>query len=382
MLEILSGTNLITIASGNSSSSGLLVFDGTLVVGGGYTRTTGGGYARTMNGSLIITNGVLDLSTTSELLNAFYGTCKTTVNDNGVLNLNILRIAQNREEGRPQPGENYINVNTGGTIRLARFHVDSDTYSHGGVNFNGGTLIAKYSTSNFMLVTHTNYADIFFTVCEGGAVIDSNGFDIGGRQELYSGAASDGGLTKKGAGTFTLYHTNTYNGVTSVEGGTLVLDVDNTLLSENTALVSSNAVLDVNDRTQTLAKIGGGGTVTNNSGLTVTGTVAPGDTGSCGTLTLTESCPLSGTLAVDVNADGSGDRLHVQGDLDLSSLALNVADTDLLAKYKRYTVASCTGTLSGCFTSDNLPSIWIVRYIPANKEVQLLYNAGTMILAK
>jgi autotransporter-associated beta strand protein len=378
-MDILSGTNLVTIASGGVASSGFLVYGGTLVVGGGYTRTTGGGYAATKNGSLIITNGVVNLNTVNELLNAYAGTGNTTVSDSGTLELGTLRISQ----AGGSPDANIVNVNTGGTIRLHRFYVDEKTTSRGRVNLNGGTLVAKSSRSDFMLATHSNYpAYISFMVREGGAVIDSNGFNIECRQELYSGAASDGGVTKKGTGTFILNHTNTYTGVTSVEGGTLVLGVNNTLLPDNTVLVSSNAVLNVNNTSQALAGIGGSGTVSGNSGLTVTGTVAPGDAGSFGTLTLAASCPLSGTLSVDVGSDGSGDRLHVQGDLDLSNLALDVVDPGLLAKYKRYTVASCTETLSGNFTAVDLPSPWYVTYSPASKEVQLVYNAGTLILVK
>lgn len=378
--SILSGTNEVTIASGGVASSGFLVYGGMLVVGGGYTRTTGGGYAAIKNGSLTITNGVVNLSTVAELLNAYSGTGNTTVSDSGVLDLQTLRISQNSNAG---PDSNVINVNTGGTIRLLRFYVDSKTSARGRVNLNGGTLVAKSSRSDFMMSTHSNYtAYIFFTVREGGAVIDSNGFTVDCKQQLYSGAVADGGLTKKGTGMFSLNHTNTYNGVTSVEGGTLVFGQDNTLLPDNMVLVSSNAVFNVNGKTQTLAGIGGGGTISNNSGLTVTNSVAPGDAGSCGTLTLAESCSLSGTLTVDVNIDGSGDRLHVQGDLDISDLALDVMDTDLLTKYNRYTVASCTGTLSGTFNSDNLPSAWLLHYYPASKEVSIVYNAGTMILIR
>ncbi|MDD2600553.1 MAG: hypothetical protein PHO37_15230 [Kiritimatiellae bacterium] len=170
--------------------------------------------------------------------------------------------------------------------------------------------------------------------------------------------------------------------MTSVEGGTLVLGVNNALLPENTVLVSSNATFNVNNKTQVLAGIGGSGVVSGNSGLTVTGMIAPGDTGSYGTLTLSESCALSGTLLVDVGSDGSCDRLHVGGDLDLSNLALGVVEPMLLAKYKHYTVASCTGTLSGNFIADDLPSAWLVRYIPANKEVQIVYNSGTLIIVR
>jgi autotransporter-associated beta strand protein len=234
-----------------------------------------------------------------------------------------------------------------------------------------------------MGIANTNwYSGVFFTVREGGAVIDSNGFSIDSKMPIYSGAANDGGLTKRGVGTFTLSNTNMYNGVTSVEGGTLTLGLNNALPPGNTATVSAGALLDVNGKTQTLAVLGGGGTVTNLSALTVTDTLAPGDAGVCGTLRL-EGMPVLGggcVLAVDVTEEGAADRLHVVGDLNLSALSLSVADTGLLGKTNRYTVASCTGTLTVPFASEgNLPPRWIVRYDTVAKTAALVYDFGTLI---
>lgn len=106
-----------------------------------------------------------------------------------MLDLGTLRISQNGGS----PDNNVVNVNTGGTIRLARFYMDEKTTSKGRVNFNGGTLVASESRGDFMGIVHSNwFGGIFFTVREGGAVIDSNGFTIdaadlqrgGGRRRL------------------------------------------------------------------------------------------------------------------------------------------------------------------------------------------------------
>ena len=58
-------------------------------------------------------------------------------------------------------------------------------------------------------------------VKDGGAIIDSNGFDVTIAQPLVAGGT--GGLTKNGAGTVTLSGANTYTGATTVNAGTLVL---------------------------------------------------------------------------------------------------------------------------------------------------------------
>ena len=379
-VQMLSGTNQITAASGSVQGTfGLYVNNASLLVGGGLLKTTGGGYVTTTGGSLIITNGVVDFNSVGELLSAYAGSGNVTVSGSGMLDLQTLRISQNAG----LPDNNVVNVNTGGVIRLLRFYIDAAGVQKGRVNFNGGTLVAKSTRTDFMGIVNTNwFSGIFFTVREGGAVIDCNGFDIDSRLPIYSGAATDGGFTKKGAGTFTLFNTNTYNGATTVLGGTLKLGVTtNTLLTSGSVLVASNALFDVAGMLQTLAGIGGSGVVTNNGMLTVTSAVMPGGTNAIGTLTLVATpAALGGTFMVDVATNGVCDCLAVRGNLSLSGLSLSVANTALLNKVAIYTIATCTGTLSGSFSSNNVPLRWNVRYDTAGRRVYLVYNSGTLIL--
>lgn len=197
----------------------------------------------------------------------------------------------------------------------------------------------------------------------------------------FSGALSGtGALTKTGSGTLTLSTNNTYTGVTSVNAGILKLGVSNTLWTGTAALVGSNAVLDVNAKVQALSSLGGSGLVTNNSLLTVAGEIIPGGTNGIGTLTLAvpTTTPLSGVLRIQAAADGSCDRLHVQGgSLDISGLSLEVTGT--LNKSNKYTVVTCTGALNTTFSSASLPPFWLVRYNTTESKVFLTYNAGTMI---
>ncbi len=378
-----SGTHLITT---NTVWNQYKVYDtlyvngGTVLVGGGLLMTTGSGYATIQNGSLLVTNGTVNLNSMEELLNAYSGTGNTTVGGNGVLDLRVLRITQS---GTPAVS-NVVNVNAGGTLRLNYFNIDTGQVApYGTVNLNGGTLVAKMSAPNFMGYNVPKWVtNVFFNVLSGGAVIDSDTNNITIQLPLYSGSENDGGLTKKGAGMLTLANTNTYNGATSVEAGTLKLSLANTLLSGGSVSVASNAVFDLSGTVQTLSRIGGGGTVTNLGALTVTDTITPGDAGSFGTLTFA-SAPASITgcnLAVNVSTNGACGCLHVRGDLNLATLSLSVGNAEQLAKFKKYTIATCTGTLGIPFNSvGTLPSRWVVKYDTVNKQTYLSYNFGTLI---
>jgi fibronectin-binding autotransporter adhesin len=77
-------------------------------------------------------------------------------------------------------------------------------------------------------------------------------------------------LTKTGSGTLTLSGANTYSGLTTVNGGTLQLDADNTLPAASSVVVNSAGTLNLNGKTDTIAALSGSGLVGN---LTTTLTV-------------------------------------------------------------------------------------------------------------
>ncbi|HNX33941.1 MAG TPA: autotransporter-associated beta strand repeat-containing protein [Kiritimatiellia bacterium] len=256
------------------------------------------------------------------------------------------------------------------------------------LNLNGGTLRA---TSSERLIggsgTDLNQYLTAAYVKSGGAIIDSQAYAISINQVLNHdpdlGTEPDGGLIKRGTGSLTLSTNATYTGVTSVEAGTLKLGVADTLMAGSRVLVSSNAVFDVNGKSQSLAVLGGSGTVSNNSLLSVTQTIAPGGTNAVGTLTLAAPpAGLSGVFLADVAADGSCDRLHVQGDLNLSGLALAVADASAWSRDQQYAIASYTGALTGPFASAALPDRWHVRYDTSNRKVFLSYDFGLLIMVR
>jgi hypothetical protein len=142
--------------------------------------------------------------------------------------------------------------------------------------------------------------------------------------------------------------------------------------------VAAGATFDLNGQTQTLSGLNGGGMVSNGT-LAVSGIIAPGGTNVIGTLTLATTTTLSGTLLIDVAADGSSDLLQVQSNLNVSNLDLQIQNLGLLGSGKQYVIARCTpGGLTGRFRSDNLGPLKAVQYNNASGEIRLV-GRGTMI---
>jgi autotransporter-associated beta strand protein len=110
-----------------------------------------------------------------------------------------------------------------------------DNGGNGAFNFNGGTLHARANSSSFLQALHGA------TVQAGGAIINSEGYDITIPQALANGG---GGLTKLGPGSLTLSGNLSYSGMTLVSNGTLMVSAPNTLASPS-CMVSGGAAFGV-----------------------------------------------------------------------------------------------------------------------------------------
>jgi autotransporter-associated beta strand protein len=136
-----------------------------------------------------------------------------------------LILGQNRTSNGSSTGATGTLNLDGGVFQTARdftLGTSPTGTSSAFVNFNGGTLRAGKSSTTFLQGLTAA------TVKAGGATVDTNGFDITIGQGLVHdatlGAALDGGLTKVGAGILRLTGTNTYNGSTQVNAGTLIVN--------------------------------------------------------------------------------------------------------------------------------------------------------------
>ncbi len=204
-------TNTSWIAIGRRSGIGVLNMTGgsiTKTGGGNVTISTGTGGTGTINQS----GGVFTNTTSQTWLGESWNG-----NGNGTWNLSGTGQAVLGEVVMGNGGacQGTFNLN-GGTLTatLIRENTDGTTT----FNFNGGTL--KAGTSQASFVTGLSAAN----VKTGGAIIDTNGYNIGIGQALLADAASPGGgLTKLGTGTLALTGANTYTGPNVVNAGRLVL---------------------------------------------------------------------------------------------------------------------------------------------------------------
>jgi autotransporter-associated beta strand protein len=193
-----------------------------------------------------------------------------------------------------------LNLN-GGTLTVGGFiKTRTGSTQFATNNFNGGTLKAGANNTSFL----PNLSGLTTLVKSGGAKIDDNGFAIMIAAPLLHdpalGAASDGGLTKLGAGTLTLGSfagnvLETYTGPTTVNAGTLVLALLSSRMT-NTAniYVAPGASLD-GSPTFNIAigqTLWGGGLIRGNFIIGSGAVLSPGSN-SIGTLTFSNSLTLA-----------------------------------------------------------------------------------------
>ena len=108
----------------------------------------------------------------------------------------------------------------------------------------------------------------------------------------------------------------------------------------------------------------------------MTDTIQPGGRKTVGTLTVDGTSLTSGTLVVDIGANGTSDSLTATGTLDLSNLSLALGDTTALDETKVYTIATAT-EVTGTFAHADIPKKWRVSVL--GTQVKLAYANGTVL---
>ncbi len=213
--------------NGSSYQSNMGVFE----VAGGTVKVTQSCFMDVKQyGQVIVTNGLLDAWNTAEYLNAHPSPARLIVGGNGTMTCRLLRISQCDRRGANGEPRAEVSVTTGGVLKLDKFRVDSANAPHscGILNLDGGVVVSQRNEENFLGKSGTSALEttwqskILVRAGAGGAIIDTEAYSVTVKAPLRSGAAADGGLVKRGAGTLIMASTNSYNGATRVESGQLV----------------------------------------------------------------------------------------------------------------------------------------------------------------
>lgn len=302
MISVSGNVNLSPTADCGSFlnlSGGTLAIGGALAVG---QRGNGAGIM-VLSGTGVMTASVMmvpDYSNNPGNTKPSYG---QFIQNGGSATVGALIMAQTSYDTNPHVGSFDLN---GGTFNTASVTGGVATVA-GGSNtstftFNGGTLKATTSTPAFMQgLTATS-------VKEGGAVIDTDGYDITIAQPLqHAAGAAISPLVKNGTGTLTLTGTNTMIGPVTVNAGTLIFTGTAQLASGrlSTAIINTGTLVFASSTDQVLA-----GAITGSGALTKSGT---------GTLTLTGVTPYSG----DTTIQAGQFTVFSSGSLSNSAVTLN-----------------------------------------------------------
>ncbi len=260
----LSGGSLVDTTTNNGSDC--IVGDasgaaGTFNLSGGLAQFVslrignngGAGTVNITNGNLTVNGGEFSIGRGSATgsagtMNVYGGTVSANVN------LNLSHGV----------GPGILNLN-GGIVSVPAIAVGS---SAGTLNWNGGVLRATANSVNFISNSIT------VNIGAGGAVFDTTNFNVAISAKLLNatGGGADGGLAKLGIGTLTLTGTNTYNGMTVVSNGTLLVDnAGGSGTGQGNLIVESGAALGGTGKVAGNVLVEPGATLL--AGLTVGGTV-------------------------------------------------------------------------------------------------------------
>lgn len=185
------GTGTLSLSSGTITKTGNST--------NGFTIGTGGG---TNQGTVNITGGLLDIQS---------GPTYIGEDSQGTLNLSGSGEMRAPDVLVARTRAGLLNLG-GGTLKTGSITGGTGTSE---VDFNGTTIQATATQPLFF--NNLSVADIK----AGGAIIDTNGFNIG--SNTFQAITGSGGLTKNGAGTLSLNGQNLFTGAIAVNAGKLVV---------------------------------------------------------------------------------------------------------------------------------------------------------------
>lgn len=341
----------------------------------------------TINGIITEINGsrTLQVQSGTGILtgtNSFSGLVLMGVSSNSALSVNSLGnigVAQPLGTGTTiQFGHSTTNgtiIYTGSTTSTdKRFQIGRSgaVYTGGGGLTNDGTGAVTWTGAQAL---GSNTTSQVFTL--GGSNTDDNTWQSVIANN--SGAGSLVGITKSGAGKWILSGSNTYDGATTVSAGTLLVN-GNQSGAVGAVSVAASAIL------------GGTGTLGGVSAA-ITGTVAPGLSGSLGTLAFAGSAmnfSSGGALLAELNSNPAvftSDLLAISGAGSLTlggSSILDLVGPGAFTTSGTYTLATfASGSLSGEFATVRYNGTTYANPTTSNAVNSggtLVYNANSLQL--
>lgn len=216
--------------AGNGSSQGTLNVNagGVLNVASTEKRWLVVNRWDTAKGVINVNGGTINLNTNTDLIFSAGNAGSTGAS---VVTLSGGAITSYSGNGVGGDASGVLDLNrAGGAAADNTFNLDGGVLTIAGVittsnngtatfNFNGGTLRAANASATFLDLGGASQTAV---IKAGGALIDTNGYDVTISQALLDGTGG-GGLTKNGLGTLSLTGANTFTGDILVNAGTLSL---------------------------------------------------------------------------------------------------------------------------------------------------------------
>jgi autotransporter-associated beta strand protein len=324
------GTGTVTFSGGNTYSGGTTINAGALAVSADNNLGNSAGGLAFGGGSLQFLAGFT--TNRAITLNAGGGAIDTGAN------AVTLGGTIGGTDGLTKIGAGALTVTGAGTY-LGATAVTAGTLKAGVVNaFSASSAYtvggATLDLNNFSQSIGSLAGGAGALVTLGSAAL-TTGAD--GSSTTFQGAITGtGGLTKAGAGSFTLAGTENYFGPTNVNAGGL--SVTGTI---------SNSSINVNSG-GTLLGTGTVGAVNVASG----GNLMPGLPGTVGTLNVTGNLVFASAAAYLISINGANaSTTSINGTAGLAGANLIVANGSTLAFGKKYTILTAQGGVSGTFNA-------------------------------
>jgi fibronectin-binding autotransporter adhesin len=218
-----------------NQSGGLFAFSSTTA--SGFLQTA---FQTTAPTTMTISGGTFQVASN----NIFYlaDRAGTTMNISGNALVKTGTFSFNRAAATLGAAAAVVNLNGGILQPKTILEGYNNTVGTGGtLNLNGGTLQAAVGSLSAWIPAN---AHLVLNVNGGGALIDTNGQNVAISQPLLDGSGGTAdSLTKFSSGLLTLAGASTYQGTTTVSGGTLQIGNGGSLYSLGLIAVNANAVL-------------------------------------------------------------------------------------------------------------------------------------------